>query len=310
MDNIMGIEFLFFALLLGFCIGTLSGFLGIGGAFVLTPLLNIIGFPMVYSVGTSLVFAVGVSSYASYRHYLEKNINFKTVAYVSLIGLLFIFISQQIAVYLHGIGAADSVIRWGFVVILVLLAILCCKDRGEKSGISTMDKINLTPPVINLFGEKKISLWSLLFIGASVGFLKGFLGVGGGFILVPMFLLVLGMKSRLAIGTSLLVVLITSIFAAFLYFWEGKVMLVIAIILIFGAIAGINVGVKSVQKIYSTMIKKIYGIFLLLNTVGIVLKELNLDLYAIIYALSLTGIASVLIVYIFFAKKSVLLYKK
>jgi len=92
----------------------------------------------------------------------------------------------------------------------------------------------------------------------------GIYGNGGGFILVPLLIIFFNMRSHHAVGTSLLTVVISSIFATYLYFQEGKVVILAALLLGAGSLFGVNFGVQAIQNIQGENLKKFYAIFLIL----------------------------------------------
>jgi uncharacterized membrane protein YfcA len=98
-------------------------------------------------------------------------------------------------------------------------------------------------------------------IALVVGFLQGFMGVDGGFLLVPLLIIFLDMKPHHAVGTSLLTIVISSIFATYLYFREGKVVIIAALLLGAGSLFWVNFGVRATQKIEGESLKIFYAIF-------------------------------------------------
>jgi len=121
--------------LIGFNIGIVSGFFGVGGAFILTPLLNILCLPMASAVGTGLFFAVIVSCVGGIRHYFAGNTIIKVSIMLGFLSFIGIRIFQPLVIYLDDLNLADIYIRVLYIVLLLLL------------GISTMRKrLNNTHP--------------------------------------------------------------------------------------------------------------------------------------------------------------------
>ncbi|MBP2664535.1 MAG: hypothetical protein H6Q71_2483 [Firmicutes bacterium] len=278
---------------LGFCIGILSGCFGIGGAFILTPTLSALGIPITYAVGTGLAFTTGVSSLASYKHFFEKNISIRATLYIGLICLLGIRISQQLVILLENLHKADLFINATYIIMLLSVGILMYrKNTTNPSAVAPPlegSKLDLRkmPPLVKIDKEQSVSIWMLIFIGLFVGFLQGFMGVGGGFILVPLLIWLLDMNPRLAIGTSLFTLLLTSIYATVLYFFSGKVLLPIAFILVFGSFLGVNLGIRIMKNSTEGQLTKQLSLFILLSTIGIALRMLSMVTFALVYTLSL-----------------------
>ena len=299
-------------LLLGFNTGILSGFFGVGGCFILTPLLNILGLPMAQAVGTGLFFAVIVSLMGGLKHYQAGNALLKVSLLVGLLSFIGIQLSQPLVLYLDALHLAGSYIRFIYIVLLLTLGLLtwqkkttvsCQRTDHPSKPNNQFQHLRELPPRISLEpGTPTTSIWTIVLIALVVGFLQGFLGVGGGFILVPVLIVFLNLKTHHAVGTSLVTIVISSIFAAFLYFQAGKVRIPISLLLGLGSLAGVNFGVRATCQIAGEQLKKLYSLFLLLTSVGIVLKSLDYDLFSMEYMLILSFGVGVLILVRYYRK--------
>ena len=285
-------------ILLGFNIGILSGFFGVGGCFILTPLLNIMGLPMVNAVGTGLFFAVIVSSLGGIKHYLAGNAIIKVSLIMGLLSFIGIKISQPLVIYLDQLHVAEFYIRLLYIILLLSLSFSTLRKnttqpsafpRKKQKKFFVLQWIERIPPKITIeSGMLPVSIWVIVIIALLVGFLQGFMGVGGGFILVPILIIFLNMKPHHAVGTSLVTIVISSIFATFLYFQAGKVIVPVSLLLGTGSMFGVSFGVSATRNIMGENLKQLYGIFLILASVGIVMKSFNCDLFSIIYMLILS----------------------
>ncbi len=262
-------------LIIGFSVGVLGGFFGVGGAFVLTPLLNTLGNPMINAVGTGMAFTVAVSIFGGIKHFQAGNVSYRIVPYVGGLSLLGVSLAQPLLNYLDSHNIADSYIRVAFIILLFIFSILTLKKdkevEGEPQGV--LAKIKRIPPLVKLKEDEKISVWVILIMGLCVGFLSGLLGVGGGFILVPLFILVLGLDTGKAAGTSLAVLIITSSYGATLNFIEGRVLFNVLIFLIIGSLLGTSIGVRATKNVREAIHKRSYGLFLLLMMAGIIITH-------------------------------------
>jgi uncharacterized protein len=301
-------------ILIGFNTGILSGFFGVGGCFILTPLLNILGLPMAQAVGTGLFFAVIVSSLGGIKHYSAGNALIKVSLIMGIMSFVGIRISQPLVIYLDSLNLADFYIRILYIILLLLLGLLTLK---KKSTVLSNDaRFNLNP--LRIFQKMKnlspkiqiepdslpVSIWPMVLIALVVGGLQGFLGVGGGFILVPVLIILLNMQPHHAVGTSLITVVISSIFAAFLYFQDGQVLVPVSLILGLGSLAGVNFGVRATRNISGNNLKQFYSIFLLLTSIGIALKSFNYDSISIGYMLILSFSIGIIIIYRYYFEKN------
>lgn len=116
-----------FLIFIGFNIGILSGFFGIGGCFILTPLLNILGLPITNAIGTGLAFSVIVSSFGGIKHYLAGNTIIKISLLVGFLAIIGVRVSQPIVIYLDSLNKADFCIRLIYIFLLMGLGIITLK---------------------------------------------------------------------------------------------------------------------------------------------------------------------------------------
>ncbi|GBE09027.1 sulfite exporter TauE/SafE [bacterium BMS3Abin11] len=98
-------------ILLGFIVGTLSGFFGVGGAFIMTPALNILGFPIVYAIGTDLALMLGTSILATVRHFKFGNVDIRLGIYMLLGTTVGVWLGKSLVFILLASGEAETVIR-------------------------------------------------------------------------------------------------------------------------------------------------------------------------------------------------------
>ncbi|MBN2396098.1 MAG: sulfite exporter TauE/SafE family protein [Candidatus Atribacteria bacterium] len=294
-------------MLLGFNTGILSGFFGIGGCFILTPLLNIMGLSMANAVGTGLFFAVMVSIFGGIKHYLAGNTLLKISIIMGSLSFIGIQISQPLVIYLDKLNLADFYIRLLYIVLLLALGILTLNKKQVHSSsekrinhnpISMFQKLKNIPPRVLIYPEGlSVSIWVLIVIALFIGLLQGFLGVGGGFILVPVLIVFLNIKPHHAIGTSLVTIIISSIFATFLYLQDGKVLIPVSLVLGLGSLAGVNFGVRATCNIGGEKLKYLYSIFLILTSIGIILKSLNYSVISLSYMLILSMSMGFLVIF-------------
>lgn len=290
--------------IIGLSIGVLGGFFGVGGAFILTPTLNILGLPMVNSVATGLAFTVGVSILAGSRHYRAGNVLIYVSLFVGLLSTFGLRLSAPLVMTLDSLGLAGPYIRTIYIVLLIALGLLIVRKKGDaepSAGIGWSQRFRELPPRIPIAAGRSYSLWSLLAIALFVGFLQGLMGVGGGFILVPLFILVLDMEPHKAAGSSLGVILISSSFGTYVYLQSGAVLFVVAALLVAGTILGTYIGTLAVANIQGANLQRFYGFFLLLAAAGIVLQQLGLATLALGYMLGLTFIVTLTIVVRYYA---------
>jgi uncharacterized protein len=290
---------------IGFCVGVLGGFFGVGGGWIVTPALNIFGFPMDYAIGTDITHIFGKSIVATKIHSGLGNVDWKLGIYSIICSVLGVECGAQLILYLKvvfGSEGLDVIVRWTYVLLLVVLGSLMLYDyfvvqkrtakedsqehHPEKEKISLRKKekkpghsllrLNI-PPMINfpVSGIKAVSFWVVFVIFFIAGVLQGFLGVGGGFIKMPAMIYLLGVPTVIAVGTDLFNVLITSIYGGFTYAIKGRVEIVAAVVMFFGGAIGAIFGSTATKYIRGYGIRLLFAIMVLLAGFSIIIKQLE-----------------------------------
>ncbi|HOV38688.1 MAG TPA: sulfite exporter TauE/SafE family protein [Spirochaetales bacterium] len=279
--------FMGLAVLLGFSIGILTGLFGVGGGFLMVPLLNILlGVPYSIAVGTSLCFIIGTSAIALPGHIRQGNFESKTALYISIgsiLGSLFGDVLQDILI--HTVAKGDTVIfgYWmhGFFIFLLLLtgALLISPFGTPRpdSPIKPLIQRIAIPPFARVEGSEsaRMSIPGLAGIGFLVGMLTGLLGVGGGVLMMPLLLVVVGLSPKLAVGTSLGIVLAGSIAGVVkkLFSSMPKISLPLTLALLVGSFMGVRVGIWICRLIKGEKIRK-YFVYVILLALGVILWDL------------------------------------
>jgi hypothetical protein len=288
---VAGIQFnVIILVVIGICVGILGGFFGVGGAWVVTPALNIFGMPMTYAIGTDLAHILGKSIVSTKKHSKMGNVDWKLGVTANIGAIIGVETGATLVMILNKLGMVEGIVRITYVCLLVGLGSFMLYDyfvlrkrksdlsyttTGKKSLVQTIRDINL-PPFISFkkSGIDRISIWIIIFIFFCTGFLSGFLGVGGGFIQMPTLIYLLGCPTAIAVGTDLMIVLMDSAYGCFTYSMKGTVELLAAIIMLGGAAVGAQIGVTAVKYIRGYGIRLLFAIMILLAGVSVILKEL------------------------------------
>lgn len=263
--NLSGVALAGVLAAMGLCVGTLTGLFGVGGAFAIAPLMNVLlGIDYTLAVGCSLCFTIGTSAagWAGYRR--RGNIASKTMLILagsSICGTVLGSMLHEEAV--QGLGSHFTLLMHGlFIGILVLTIWLVLRPAPRTEGRSLLQRLPLGPYIrIRQASLEHISLSGLCGTGLCVGVLSGMMGIGGGVILMPILLLVVGLGARAAAGTSLGVVLLNSIAGAALYGQGGHVSLPIAMTLLVGSTLGVQVGIALAYKLNTAHTRRYFAIF-------------------------------------------------
>ncbi len=211
---------------IGMIVGTLSGFYGIGGGIVLMPILLLSGFSPAVAVPTSLMFTFGTSLSGALAHTRMRNVNWKIAAMIGLVGAILAQASNRIV--LHISGGYDWLLNVWLILLLSYFAWSLYNKRNNEEK----------PPLI-----KNPYLASAI-IGSIIGFLCALLGIGGGFITVPLLMSWLGFDTRKAIGTSLAAIIIISMGGVIGYSSQVELNYLLGLSLIIGAFIGSPFGAK------------------------------------------------------------------
>jgi len=260
----------------GFVVGILGGFFGVGGSFLAGPALYGVGLPMNFVVGTDLAHIVGKSIVAARKHRTLGNIDMK-------LGLL------MVAGTIAGVEAGAQVIQGlkltahldvavGSMFIVVLLGIssfmtwesiktLLAQRRAKAAGqelpgqhssgrdqsaiahLSRRIQAIRLPPYVSLpdSGIPRISLWVILGVAMFGGFFSGFLGGGAGYIRMPCLVYLLGIPTHVAVGTDLFEVIISASYGTLTHALKGNVDILIALVMHTGAAVGAQIGATLTQ---------------------------------------------------------------
>jgi len=253
---------------IGFFIGILGGFFGVGGSFIAGPALRAVGLHWNFAVGTDLAHIVGKSVVAAKRHRAMGNVDLRLGFFMAIGTIGGAEIGAQFIQYLKRAGNVDYVVSMVSIVIYIgisafmlwegLATIRSKKGRSAKSkqkddsafkGFATgVQKINLWPMVsLPVSGVKSISLWIILFVSLIGGFFSGFLGGGAGYIRMPSMVYVLGIPTHLAVGTDLFEVIISASYGTFTHALKGNVDIMIALVMHTGAAIGAQIGAIMTQ---------------------------------------------------------------
>ncbi|MEW6457650.1 MAG: sulfite exporter TauE/SafE family protein [Bacillota bacterium] len=278
--------------MIGFCVGVIGGYFGIGGAFMVTPALNIFGFPMAYAIGTDMAHVAGKSVVATFRHWRFGHVSV-IIAVLMIIGTFAgIETGAQMIRWLTRLGIAGPVVRWIYIVILGSLAVYILMEyfravkKERETGVKTKDIVGTkasaffqnsvkVPPVVHCsVAGITISVWVVIFVGCLTGFVAGVLGVGGGFLRVPALMYIVGTPTKVAVGTDLFEVMISGAYGAFSYAAKGAVELKAAVVMLLGAAFGAQFGTLTTKYVYGLGIRFLFGMTVALACISVVMRQI------------------------------------
>jgi len=280
-------------IILGVGVGIIGGFFGMGGAWMVTPGLNILGFPMAFAIGTDIAHMAGKSLISTMRHGKFGNVDYK-LGMIMLVGTVVGFeAGAQMVMWLERLGSVEKVVRWIYIALLAFIAWMVFHDvakraqkekaaaaRGEKldktaTGVEwhkTLHKIKI-PPMVHLeVAGIYCSAWLPIFVSFFTGWLAGILGIGGGLIRMPALIYMVGCPTHVAVGTDLFEVAISGLYGAGTYTYKGRTELVAAMVMLVGAAMGAQVGAVATKYIKGYGIRIAFGLAVIGCALSILMK--------------------------------------
>jgi hypothetical protein len=272
-------------ILLGFIGGVLSGFIGSGGAFFMTPGMMNLGVSGVMAVGSNITHKFGKALVGSKKHAEMGNVDKKLAMYLLVTALVGIRLAVWINSLLfeggtgHGEGksaGADLYISGIFIGVLTFVALSMLRDAmrpgSEGQGPSRkitefLGRLNLKPVIRFPASDVELSLWVLMPVGLATGYLAGTIGVGG-FIGVPAMIYIFGIPTAVAAGTELYLAVFMGAFGALNYAWEGFVDFRLTLLLFLGSLIGVHIGAYGVKVVSERYIRLSTGVIILLCVVS------------------------------------------
>ncbi len=276
--------------ILGLSIGFLTGFFGVGGGFLTVPLLNIIlGVPYEIAVGSDLSFIIGTSSSGFLRQATLGKVEYKTVGCIaggSIAGAVVGDVIQDYLLFTVAGGRHlmfDSIMHSMFVVLLVFTALIILKQpdkkqpetRAVKAG-TPLQRLKFGPTVdLDHDGLEGVNLSGLILIGFLVGILTGVMGIGGGVLMMPILLLLVGLPADKASGTSLGIVFLAATAGVVKKTLSAtpKIDLSITLALLVASVIGVQLGIHLVQNFDTSRFRRYFAV-IVICAIGLILADL------------------------------------
>ena len=286
----------FLLIFIGLGAGILSGFAGIGGAFVVTSALVVLGFPASFAVGTSLVWVVGNSIMAALGHGKLGNVDVKLGIILLFASVGGVEVGVRVLNWVKDRGVADeAVLSIAICALLIVGSYTVIEsfrrkrqldrmhNNGEESPLTVrrlsvahkLQYLNIPPMIHFKKSGITMSFWLILTIGFLIGILAGIMGVGGGFIMVPTLVYVFGLQSFVAVGTSLFQIVFTAGYGSIRHTMSGNVVIFAAFIMVIASSIGVQYGVLVTRYVHGVSVRIILGVSILLIALGTILKLLD-----------------------------------
>jgi uncharacterized protein len=274
--------------ILGAVVGFVSGLFGIGGGFLMAPILVFLGIPPTVAVASQASHVVASSTSGVIRYTSQKMVDYRIGGIMALGGVLGALFGVELFRYLRLLGQADLVVALSYLLFLGSIGSLMLYEsltqilrriRGEtpprKDRRRPMWLYGL--PLKMKFPRSGLYISAIppFGLGVFAGILSAIMGVGGGFILVPAMLYVLRMKASVVVGTSLFQIIITTAITTILQAGRNQTVdIVLSTILLLGGVVGAQMGAKYSGRFRAEELRAVLGLIVLL--VGI---QMGLDLF-------------------------------
>tara|TARA_B110000438_G_scaffold192512_2_gene184127 strand:+ start:109 stop:1020 length:912 start_codon:yes stop_codon:yes gene_type:complete len=263
---------------IGMVVGGLSGLFGVGGGFLMTPLLIFLGIPPVVAVGTEAPHVLASSVSGVIAHWRRRNVDFKMGFFLLFGGVIGSTAGVNLFKLLSKYGQIDLVIQILFVIFLGFIGF----TMAFESAKTTISKYRTTSsirtklhqhswihglPFKIRFHRSKLYISAIppIIIGFFVGVLSAMMGVGGGFIMIPAMVYILGMSTNVVVGTSLFqIIFVTANSTFFQSYINQTVDIVLASLMILGGVIGAQLGARIGTKLKAEYLRGILAILVLI----------------------------------------------
>ena len=273
----------FLILGLGGIVGFLSGMFGVGGGFLITPLLFFIGVPPAVAVATGANQVVASSISGVLAQLRRKGVDFQMGTVLLFAGIAGSAIGVWVFSIMTRLGQVDLFVQLSYVIFLGLIGAMMLQEslrslmRSRKPGGAPIRRAHVHSWVHGLPFKMKfrasglyISVIPPALIGAAVGFLAAIMGVGGGFILVPAMIYLLGMPTKVVIGTSLFQIIFVSAFTTVMHAVTSQTVdMMLALLLILGGVIGAQIGTRVGVRLKAEQLRILLSLLVLTVSIRI-----------------------------------------
>jgi len=271
---------------LGLLVGLLSGLFGVGGGFLMTPLLIMFGIPSTVAAATDSNQIVAASTSGTYAHWKVGNVDFRMGLYLLVGGFAGGLIGVEFIKMLRAMGNADFVIKITYVLMLgivgayMFIESLSSMRKKEVKEVEVQKESRVRAflkslPLQTHFEKSGVthSILVPIFLGCMVGILAAIMGVGGGFLMVPIMFYILRMPMHVIVGTSLFQILFTCIEVTFLQSYTNHTVdFTLAVLLLIGSTIGAQAGAVFGRKLKGEQLKILLAVIVLVVTVKIIFE--------------------------------------
>jgi hypothetical protein len=266
---------------LGALTGLLSGMFGVGGGFLTTPLMIFYGIPPTVAAASAASQVTGASVSGAFAHSRRGGVDYQMGGVLVAGGIIGTGIGALLFNLLQRLGQIDTVISILYVVLLGSIGTLMAREsiqtlRAERSGMPLPARKRRHHPLVASLPLRwrfyrsglYISPLAPLLLGMATGILTMLMGIGGGFVLVPAMLYILGMSANVVVGTSLFQILFVTMATTMMHSLTTKAVdIVLATLLLVGSVTGAQIGAQFAQKASPVKLRLLLAVVVLLGAV-------------------------------------------
>lgn len=274
---------------LGGAVGLLSGLFGVGGGFLMTPLLMMLGVPPAVAVASDTNQIVAASTSGALAHSKNKNVDFKLGFIILAGGLIGGSLGTLLVKMLRSLGNFDFVLKVAYVVMLLVVGTFMFIEsvstlKRSRAGAVAVAYVPPEKLLLNRLPGRmhfevsgiESSIIALFALGTVIGVLSALMGVGGGFIMLPVMIYLIGMPTHKAVGTSIFVVIFTAINVTIAQSaLNHTVDLMLAIVLLIGSSVGAQFGALLGKKLKGEQLRVAFSLIVLLVMVKMLVSLLS-----------------------------------
>ncbi len=269
---------------LGGIVGILSGMFGVGGGFLMTPFLFFIGIPPAVAVASEANQILGASFSGAIAHFRRKNVDIKMGFLLILGGIIGSIFGVELFRIFKNLGQLELIIKVCYVLFLGIIGIIMFFESLRALNYKSKNiKIRKTRhhswvqglPLKMRFRTSNLYISSIpaVFIGFFVGILASIMGIGGGFIIVPAMIYILGMPTKVVVGTSLFQIIFVTGVTTYLHAVKNfSVDIILSFLLLVGGVIGAQFGVRIGLKLKAEQLRILLAILVLAMCLKITLE--------------------------------------
>ena len=281
---------------IGLIVGFLAGLFGVGGGFLMTPLLNlVVGIPMNVAVGSDLNQIVATASSGAYAHRKLGNVDVKLAGFILAGSILGTQVGVRIMEILKAKGMSDLVIKEIYVVMLGIISAMMLidsikairkgkhreeKEKGGREKIDTglgprLQKIKFMSVHLEN-ADVTIPFFVPPLLGFGVGVLAAIMGVGGGFIMVPALIYILGIPTVVCVGTDLFQMVFTAAAGTIAHALHGNVDFYLVLMILTGSTIGAQLGARATKKVGGVGLRLLFGLLVFIVMLRLLVNLLKM----------------------------------